>query len=143
MPRGTGRIHFIRKSAPTMCSGTSLGETYIEFKIRASPTQTGSQELKLLVDTGAAYSWIPRDLLTNLGVRSTRKARFKTIKGEVIVREVGHVFAEYEGDTAPTAVVFAEEGDANVFGLHGLESLGLEVDPTTMRVRRSEALLAL
>jgi len=33
--------------------------------------------------------------------------------------------------------------DAAVFGLHGLESLGLEVDPTTMQVRKSEALLAL
>lgn len=120
-----------------------MGETYIEVKIRASPAEEASQELKLLVDTGAAYSWISGDLLRKLGVRATRKARFKTIKGDVLIRDVGHVFVEYEGDTAPTTVAFAEEGDANVFGLHGLESLGLEVDPTTMRVRRSEALLAL
>jgi predicted aspartyl protease len=138
-----GRTLLIRGDVLTVYSGFSLGETYIEIKIRASPAEEASQELKLLVGTGATYSWISGDLLTKLGVRSTRKARFKTIKGDVVIRDVGHVFAEYEGEAAPTTVVFAEEGDANVFGLHGLESLGLEVDPATMRVRRSEALLAL
>jgi len=120
-----------------------MGETYIKVKIRSSPTGPVSEELSLIVDTGAAYSWLPRKLLEKLGERPTRKARFKTIKGDIVVRDVGHVFAEYEGETAPTTVVFAEEGDALVFGLHGLESLGLEVDPTTMHVRKSEALLAL
>jgi len=120
-----------------------MGETYIKVKIRPSPTGTMSEELNLLVDTGAAYSWLPRGLLEKLGVKPTRRARFKTIKGDVVAREVGHVFAEHEGETAPTTIVFAEEGDELVFGLHGLESLGLEVDPTTMHVRKSEVLLAL
>jgi hypothetical protein len=35
------------------------------------------------------------------------------------------------------------KGDSLVFGLHGPEALGLEVDPTTMLVRKSEELLAL
>jgi predicted aspartyl protease len=119
-----------------------MGETYIKVKVRASPSGP-SEELSLLVDTGATYSWLPKRLLQKLGVRPTRKVRFKTIRGDIVVREVGHIFAEYEGEIAPTSIVFAEEKDALVFGLHGLESLGLEVDPTTMQVRRSEALLAL
>jgi predicted aspartyl protease len=102
-----------------------------------------SSELSLLVDTGAAYSWLPRKFLEELGVKPIRKGRFKTIKGEVIVRDVGYVFVEYEGEIAPTLVVFAEEGDESVFGLHALESLGLEVDPVTRQVKRSEALIAL
>jgi predicted aspartyl protease len=56
---------------------------------------------------------------------------------------VGYAFVEYEGEIAPTVVVFAEEGDESVLGLHALESLGLEVDPVTRQVRRSEALIAL
>jgi predicted aspartyl protease len=120
-----------------------MGETYITVRIRSSPAGAASEELKLLVETGASYSWLPKDLLEELGATPTRKARFKTIKGEILAREVGHVFAEYEGETAPMTTVFAEKGDASVFGLHGLESLGLEVDLTTMQVRKSEALLAL
>jgi clan AA aspartic protease len=120
-----------------------MGETRICVRFRALPTSPASQELNLLVDTGAAYSWLPRRFLEEIGVKPVRKGRFKTIKGEVIVRDVGHLFIEYEGEIAPTTVVFAEEGDESVLGLHALESLGLEVDPVTRQVRRSEALIAL
>jgi clan AA aspartic protease len=120
-----------------------MGETRIRVRFRALPTSSASQELDLLVDTGAAYSWLPRRFLEELGVKPVRRSRFKTIKGEVIVRDVGYAFVEYEGEIAPTVVVFAEEGDESVLGLHALESLGLEVDPVTRQVRRSEALIAL
>ncbi|MCX8205200.1 MAG: hypothetical protein N3H31_06085 [Candidatus Nezhaarchaeota archaeon] len=53
------------------------------------------------------------------------------------------MFIEYEGEVAPTTVVFAEEGDESVFGLHALGSLGLEVGPVTRQARKSEALIAL
>ena len=59
-----------------------------------------------------------------------------------MVRDVGHVFAEYDGETAPMMTVFAEKGDALMFGLYGLEGLRLEVDPTTTQVGKSEALIA-
>jgi len=120
-----------------------MGEVRIRVRFRALPTSPASSELDLLVDTGAAYSWLPRKLLEELGVKPVRKGRFKTIKGEVVVRDVGYAFVEYEGETAPTVVVFAEEGDESVLGLHALESLGLEVDPVTRQVKRSEALIAL
>jgi len=59
------------------------------------------------------------------------------------MRNVGHVFVEYGGEVTPKTVVFADEKDVSVVGLHLLESLGLEVDPITRQVRKSEALLAL
>jgi len=120
-----------------------MGEVRIRVRFRALPTSPASSELDLLVDTGAAYSWLPRKLLEELGVKPVRKGRFKTIKGEVVVRDVGYAFVEHESEMAPTVVVFAEEGDESVLGLHALESLGLEVDPATRQVKRSEALIAL
>jgi clan AA aspartic protease len=119
-----------------------LRETYILVKIRAL---TGIERggVRLLVDTGATYSWVPRKILEKLSVKPSRRMRFKTIRGDVVERDVEHVLVEYEGEEAPTVVVFAEDGDESVFGLHGLESLGLEVDPVTRQVRKSEALLAL
>ena len=38
-------------------------------------------------------------------------------------------FSMREGERAPTVLVFATEGDANVLGIHALEGLGLEFDP--------------
>ncbi|MCD6357773.1 MAG: hypothetical protein DRJ96_06410 [Thermoprotei archaeon] len=111
-------------------------------RLRRHPSDERYEELRLLVDTGSTYSWIPREILERLGVKATGRRRFKTISGAVVEREIGYVFVEYGGDIAPTMVVFGEKGDAAVFGLHGMESLGLEVDPTTRQIRRSEALLA-
>ena len=122
--------------------GSAVGETYITVRLRRHPSDERYEELRLLVDTGSTYSWIPREILERLGVKATGRRRFKTISGAVVEREIGYVFVEYGGDIAPTMVVFGEKGDAAVFGLHGMESLGLEVDPTTRQIRRSEALLA-
>jgi len=44
---------------------------------------------------------------------------------------------------ATTMVVFAEESDANVLGVHALDGLRLEVDPTTKQLKKVEALLAI
>lgn len=120
-----------------------MGETLIKLRLRRDPSAEGFADVTLLVDTGATYSWVGRDVLEKIKVQPSGRKRFKTIRGDIIERNVGFVFVEYEGEIAPTVVVFAEKDDAGVFGLHGLESLGLEVDPITRQVRKSEALLAL
>lgn len=48
-----------------------------------------------------------------------------------------------KGEEATTIIVFAEEGDVEVLGIYALEGLGLEVDPATKELRKSEAILAL
>jgi len=120
-----------------------LGETLIKLRLRRDPSAEWFADVSLLVDTGATYSWVGSDLLRKIHVQPSGSKRFRTIKGDILERDIGFVFVEYEGEIAPTVVVFAENDDASVFGLHGLESLGLEVDPVTRQVRKSEALLAL
>jgi len=53
------------------------------------------------------------------------------------------VIIECLGRRTTTVVVFAEEKDNEVLGLHALEGLGLEVDPITKQLKESEAILAL
>ena len=99
--------------------------------------------LELLVDTGSTYSWIDARVLKALGVRRARTRRFQTITGKRVTRDLGDLFIEYRGESAPTAVVFATPRDAQALGLHALESLGLAVDPASGRLRRSRFLLAM
>ncbi len=49
---------------------------------------------------------------------------------------------ECEGLRGTTRIAFARPGDGSVLGLHALEGLGLEVDPTTRTLRKTEAFLA-
>ena len=102
-----------------------------------------SRQIELLVDTGSTYTWVPRGLLEDLSVRPSTARNFRTIDGRTLKRDVGEVLMECVNEKATRMVVFAEKGDSQVLGVDALEGLGLEVDPTTRQVRKSEALLAL
>ena len=87
------------------------------------------EELELLVDMGASYSWFLRRRLEGLGIRSTGKMQFRTIDGRVIERDVAPVFVRSDGHVGGDTIVVAESGDSEVLGAHTLESLGLAADP--------------
>jgi predicted aspartyl protease len=111
----------------------------------AKLTLTGSEatrEVELLVDTGSIYTWVAESTLLLIGAKSLGKRNFRTIEGREIVRNVGEAMLEFAGERATRIVVFAEPGDAEVLGVDSLEGLGLEVDPTTKRLKKVEAFLA-
>ena len=101
----------------------------------------GTASLRLLVDTGASYTWLPAPLLKSLGVRPTRSMPFELGDNRVVRRRVGELLVETQGIRATTVVVFAGPKDANVIGVHALEGLALGVDSRRERLRPMEKLL--
>jgi predicted aspartyl protease len=49
---------------------------------------------------------------------------------------------ESSGEKATRIVVYADERDAQVLGVDSLEGLGLEVDPTSKRLKKVESFIA-
>ncbi len=92
------------------------------------------EELDVIVDTGAAYSWVARSRLQSLGVSPVRRMQFRTIEGHLIERDLAPVFVATDGFTGGDNVVVAEPGDMEVLGSHTLESLGVTVDPVGKRL---------
>lgn len=123
-------------------NGARLGHTYAKAKVFNLDLSAG-EEVELLVDSGSTYSWIQGELLERLGINPDGERNFKTIENEIIRRPVGMGIIECMDRKAPTVFVFAEEGDAKVFGVHALEGLGLELDPVTKQLREVEAILAI
>jgi len=119
-----------------------LGHTSAKVRIYSSDLSK-TEQIELLVDTGSTYTWISTDLLKRLGVESKTVRKFKTIDGRLLERKVGEVVIECVKEKATTMVVFAKKGDAQVLGVYSLEGLGLEVDPITKQLRKTEVLLAL
>ncbi|KXA99863.1 hypothetical protein AKJ47_01200 [candidate division MSBL1 archaeon SCGC-AAA261G05] len=119
-----------------------MGHTEAKVKIYESDPSK-AEELELLVDTGSTYSWIPAETLEELRVERKKTRRFETIEGKKITRDVGEIILECLGESATNMVVFAKDGDKPVLGVVTLELLGLEVDPTTNKLRKAEALLAI
>jgi len=95
-----------------------------------NPVRPGRiEELDVIVDTGAAYSWVSRARLEPLGVVAVRRMQFRTIEGHLIERDLAPVFVATGGFTGGDNVVIAEPGDMEVMGSHTLGSLGVTVDP--------------
>jgi len=97
--------------------------------------------LRLLVDTGASYTWLPRRLLESLGVTPTRTMSFDVGDNRSIRRRVGELVVGISGFRATTVVVFAGKNDANVIGQNALLGLALEVDPRRERLRPAAKML--
>jgi len=80
-----------------------MGHTYAKVTVRNPRNTAEKLELELIVDTGSTYTWIRRDKLERLGVRPFGRRRFKTIKGEIMEREVGEAVIECLGVVPRTA----------------------------------------
>jgi clan AA aspartic protease len=119
-----------------------MGHTVTSVKLYAADRSI-SKQVDLLVDTGSTYTWIPRAVLEEISVKPSTTRNFRTIDGRTLKRDVGEVLMECANERSTSMVVFADAGDANVLGVHALEGLGLEVDPLSKELRKSEALLAL
>lgn len=117
-----------------------MGETFADIILRANGKEF---KKKILVDTGATFSWIDGKILKKLGVKPVDIEEFETIERRIIKREIGFLEIECQGRRGPTGVVFARKGDSEVLGLHALETLRLAVDPYRQRLKKSKTIKAL
>jgi predicted aspartyl protease len=81
-----------------------------------------------LVDTGSEYTWVPRGVLADLGIRPEQTQRFVVAAGRHLERQVGIAIVHAAGAMAPDFVVFAEPGDMILLGARSLEGLNMRVD---------------
>lgn len=87
-----------------------------------------------LVDTGAALSWFPRDILEPLHVERIKVWHFRQADGSVLARWTGKVNVYAAGTSTIDEVVIGEPGDLVLLGARSLEGLNLRVDPVSMRL---------
>ncbi len=97
------------------------------------------REVEVLVDTGSTYTILPRSLLEELGVKPIGKRKLRLADGRIIERDVGIIGIEVEGEKIYTPVIFGDEG-VHLLGVITLEELGLELDPSTGKLKHADAL---
>lgn len=87
-----------------------------------------------LVDPGSTYTWVPRAVLTDVGIAPQFRREFETADGRVVLRDMAIAMARLEGQTLPPPVVYADGNDAALLGVVTPEEFGLGVDPTNQRL---------
>src|SRR5712691_1753568 len=104
------------------------------------PVQVGSrtgdhlETLDALVDTGATYTWIPRDVLEGLGVALEEERPFVLADGREVHYPVAWVHIRIGARVQPTIAVFGERGSEPILGVVTLEEFLLAVDPVSRRL---------
>ena len=101
-----------------------------------------TQPLLALVDTGSELTWLPADVLKEVGITPRRKRIFATATQQKIEREVGYAILAAEGYETNDEVVFAEPGDMTLLGVRTLEGFGVTVDNITYRFVATTTLVA-
>lgn len=92
------------------------------------------EPLEVLVDTGATYTWIPRDILERLGVTPEESRPFVLADGREVAYDVAWVRIRIDGRSQPSLCIFGEPDTQPLLGVFTLEAFGLGVDPVNRRL---------
>ena len=90
---------------------------------------------KMVVDTGAEFTWAPERLLRTLGVAVSKKDQeFVMANGRPITRDIGYAIVRAAGFETVDEMVFGHEGDLVLIGARTLEGFGAMVDSRRKRL---------
>lgn len=121
-----------------------MGIVKVSFNIINPKDQTLSRTIEdAIVDTGSILTWIPAEILEQIGLSPEESKTFITINGDKIKRDIAVAICAVNGSKAGCNVVFGKSDDRTVLGVTALESMGLEVNPATGKLTPMDSMLAL
>ncbi len=104
-----------------------MGITYVQGQVKGP---TGKQsKVKFLVDSGATYTVLPKDVWKAIGLKPKRTMSFTLADGTAIDRSVSEAYIKLQQGDAHTPVILGEGTDQAVLGVVTLEILGLVFNP--------------
>lgn len=121
----------MRREAPYRGSDTVAARVRFRLGHRSGER---FEPIEALVDTGATYMWIPRDVLEGLGVVPDEERPFVLADGREVRYPVAWVQIRIGARVQPTIAVFGEPGSEPILGVFALEGFGLAVDPANRRL---------
>jgi predicted aspartyl protease len=121
-----------------------MGTFHVEGEVAATATPDEFVPVeRMLVDSGAEFSWIQERILQEAGVTVAKKdQRFLTADGKTVTRSMGYAFLRSSGFETVDEVVFARPGDLTILGARTLEGFGAVVDAGKKRLAASGPHLA-
>ena len=103
--------------------------------------QTKKVSGKFLVDTGAAYTVLPKKMADQLKLKAIRTQIFGLADGTTIQRKLSSAVVKLDGHEAATTVVIGQKDDSALLGAITLEGIGLMVDPFSRKLRAMKLML--
>ena len=117
-----------------------MGHVNIALRLSNPVDPTKNLETTALVDTGATFTTVPRQIFENLQLTVTAKRKVSTAS-KMETLEESFVAVEINGDQTVTPILISDTLEKILVGVITLESLALTVNPTTGKLEEAETYL--
>lgn len=114
----------------------TMGITQVTAAVRNPAKPDAAWEGLFLVDTGAVDCLVPGHHLRELGIKPRSKRIYELADGSEITFDVGVAEIEFMGDRVGATVIFGADDAEPILGVTALESVGIEIDPRSQRLKR-------
>lgn len=116
-----------------------MGMTHVTVTVRNPAEPDRLWEGLFLVDTGAVDCLVPRKHLIAIGLAPKGKRTYELADGSEIKMDITTADIEFMGDLVGSTIIFGADEVEPILGVTALESVGIEVDPRTQRLKRLPA----
>ncbi|MEK7164274.1 MAG: retroviral-like aspartic protease family protein [Patescibacteria group bacterium] len=111
-----------------------MGVTFADLALRNIDYPAKKSEGKFLVDSGATFTVVPKEMTKHLGLKAIRKEKFELADGGEIIRGIGNCIVTYKNIEVPTQVILGEGDDSALLGVLTLEEMGLTLHPLSRKL---------
>ena len=116
-----------------------MGIVQVTATVRNPADPDRSWDGLFLVDTGSTDSVVPSEALRSIGLVPKGRRTYELADGREETVDVTSADIEFMGDFVGTTVCFGTDGVEPILGLTALESVGIEIDPVSQRLKRRPA----
>lgn len=113
-----------------------MGVTHVTVTVRNPAQPERTYDGLFLVDTGAVDCLVPGKHLKEIGLSPKAKRTYELADGSEVKLDITVAEIEFMGDIVGTTVIFGADDAEPILGVTALESVGIEVDPRTQRLKR-------
>ena len=104
-----------------------MGLTFVDAELLGLNSR--KLTVRFLVDSGAGYSLLPKEVWEHLRLKPTRSATVSLADGTHLTRNVSECRIKIQDRSGSTPVLLGEPGDEPLLGVITLENLGLILNP--------------
>lgn len=113
--------------------------THVTVTVRNPAAPDKTWEGLFLVDTGAVDSLIPRKYLREIGLAPKSQRTYELADRSEVKMDITTGDLEFMGEIVGSTLIFGADDAEPILGVTALESVGIEIDPRSQRLRRLPA----
>ena len=116
-----------------------MGMTHVTVMVRNPAAPEKTWDGLFLVDTGSIDSLVPRKHLLEIGLVPKAQRTYELADGSEVRLDITTGDLEFMGDIVGSTLIFGADDAEPILGVTALESVGIEVDPRSQRLKRLPA----